>query len=196
MVRMSFFKDVHKGKRIWVCGTGPSLLDVDVTKLADDDVIIACNSAVKHFANPDYMLVVDKNIEKRDYYINQNAKEVILLNDQINIKPSNAREVFFQSSLWGDWGVYDYKHFPGNSTHRAVSFAFCMGARAIILAGCDATGIHPYAPEEDNLKQPFEEDIMLWNEMLRSNAKLRLYTISPFMKTFIPAKRFDQALML
>jgi hypothetical protein len=71
-----------------------------------------------------------------------------------------------------------------------------MGAQAIILAGCDATGHHPYDPHWDQFKQPFEEDIMLWKEMLRNNVHLPLWTISPHKKTFVPYISFDNALNL
>ena len=197
MVSMKFFRDRHKGKRIWVCGTGPSLLDVEVSRLTDNDVVIACNSARLHFGKPDYWLMVDGAMPECDYFDTADAdQDIILLNETLKPKRGKLLYVINQSSAWGDWGVYKDRHFPGNSTHRAVSFAYAMGAQAIILAGCDATGHHPYDPHWDQFKQPFEEDIMLWNEMLRSNPMLRLYTISPFKKTFIPAKTFDQALQL
>jgi hypothetical protein len=197
MVKMSYFKDAHKDKRIWVCGTGPSLLDVEINRLTDDDVVIACNSARLHFGKPDYWLMVDGRMPECDYFHTADENQnIIVLNDLLKPKSGKLLYVINQSSAWGDWGIYNDKHFPGNSTHRAVSFAYAMGARAIILAGCDATGHHPYDPYWDQFKQPFEEDIMLWNEMLRANPMLRLYTISPFGKTFIPAKTFDQALQL
>ena len=197
MVRMSYFKDAHKNKRIWVCGTGPSLLDVDVNSLTHDDVVIACNSARLHFGKPDYWLMVDGAMPECDYFNTADAdQDIILLNELLKPKNGKLFYVTNQSSAWGDWGIYKDRHFPGNSTHRAVSFAYAMGARAIILAGCDAVGHHPYDPYWDQFKQPFEQDIMLWNEMLRANPMLRIYTISPFGKTFIPNKTFDQALEL
>jgi hypothetical protein len=196
-VSMKFFRDRHAGKRIWVCGSGPSLLDVDVERLTDDDVVIACNSARLHFGVPHYWLMVDGGMPKCYYFDTADPDQVIILLNEL-LKPQNGKlfYVINQSSAWGDWGVYVNSHFPGNSTHRAVSFAFAMGARAIILAGCDATGHHPYDPYWDQFPQPFAEDIMLWNEMLRANPTLRLYTISPYKKTFILAKTFDQALQL
>ena len=196
-VSMKFFRDRHAGKRIWVCGSGPSLLDVDVERLTDDDVVIACNSALLHFGKCDYWLMIDGEMPKSEYFHKANPQQhIILLNNLLEPKNGIKYYVINQSALWKDWGVYANSHFPGNSTHRAVSFAFCMGARAVILAGCDACGHHPYEPHQDQFVQPFHEDIMLWNEMLRANPKLRLYTISPFKKTFIPAKTFDQALQL
>lgn len=197
MVSMKHYIDRHKDKRIWVCGTGPSLLDVDVARLTDDDIIIACNSAILHFGHPHYWLMVDGKMHELEYFDKaQPNQEIILLNDLLQPKNGICRYVLNQSSEWGDWGVYKNRHFPGNSTHRAVSFAYAMGARVIILAGCDATGGHPYDPEQDQYEQPFEEDIMLWNEMLRSNVHLRLWTISPFRKTFVPYITFDNALYL
>ena len=197
MVRMSYFKDAHNNKRIWVCGTGPSLLDVHVNSLTSDDVVIACNSARLHFGKPAYWLMVDGAMPECDYFDTADAdQDIILLNELLKPKNGKLFYVTNQSSAWGDWGIYKDRHFPGNSTHRAVSFAYAMGARAIILAGCDAVGHHPYDPYWDQFKQPFEQDIMLWNEMLYANPMLRIYTISPFGKTFIPNKTFDQALEL
>lgn len=194
MVSMKHFVDRHKDKRIWVCGTGPSLLFVDVDRLTEEDVIIACNSAVQHFPSAEYLLVVDRLVEEKEYWLYQQAKEVIILNPEIKVKPAKAHEIFHQSSEWGDWGIYKDRHFPGNSTHRAVSFAYCMGARKIIIAGCDCTGDHPYDPEEDKVEQPFPEDIMLWNEMYMHNPSLPIVTISPYRITMIPTITFEEAL--
>lgn len=180
---MRRFHDMHKGQRIWVCGTGPSLLLVDETRLHPNDIIIACNSAVMHFANADYMIWVDGEFGKADDCIEilanlRPTQKCINLNPLVRSPNRFTAEIFHQSQNWGDWKIRKTRHFPGNVTHRAVSFAFAMGAREVILAGCDCQGHHPYHPEADKLVQPFEEDLYLWQMMKETNPNLPIYSIS------------------
>ena len=44
-------KDIHKGKTILVCGSGGSLLDIDIKKLHPNIIVMCCNSATYHLRN-------------------------------------------------------------------------------------------------------------------------------------------------
>jgi len=171
-------RDRHKGAVIWVCGSGPSLLDVKLP-LPKNHVSIACNSAVLHFGKADYMLIVDGLVRERPYYKNMHPEQVVI-NLNALVKPVNRHfiNIFGKSNDWGDWSVTKQKHYPGNSTHRAVSFAYAMGASKIILAGCDCGGGHPYYKGDDDPKIDYDEDMMLWWSMVKHNPDLPLYTIT------------------
>jgi hypothetical protein len=171
-------RDWHKGAVIWVCGSGPSLLDVKLP-LPENHVSIACNSAVLHFGKADYMLLVDGLVRNSDYYKNMHPEQVVINLNEV-IKPVNRHfiNIFGKSSDWGDWSINKSTHFPGNSTQRAVSFAYAMGASKIVLAGCDLGGGHPYCPEDEDPKETYAEDSMFWRMMVKHNPDLPLYTIS------------------
>ena len=180
---MRRFIDMHKGARVWVCGTGPSLLFVDESRLKKNDVVIACNSAMLHFKRPDYVMWVDGGFAKGDAAKRMFAslrpdQKCINLNPVVPSPNRYTAEIFNASQEWGDWRVKKTTHFPGNVTHRAVSFAFAFGASKIILAGCDCRGNHPYHPEADIAVQPFGEDLMLWREMKKANPYLPIVSIS------------------
>ena len=179
---MKRFRDIHKGKRIWVCGSGPSLLDVIEKKLTGNDIILACNSAVLHFQKPHYFIWVDGGVRFTDYYkktLHSNQK-CINLNPVVPSPTMNTTEVFGQSSDWGYWKINDYAHFPGNIVQRAVSFAYAMGASQIVLAGCDCSYGYPYDPieSEKQKNQNYHEDLYLWKMMKESNPDLPIINIS------------------
>jgi hypothetical protein len=171
-------RDRHKGAVIWVCGSGPSLLDVKLP-LPKNHVSIACNSAVLHFGKADYMLLVDGLVRNSDYYKSMHPEQVVINLNEL-IKPVNRYfiNIFGKSSDWGDWSINKSTHFPGNSTQRAVSFAHAMGASKIILAGCDLGGGHPYCAEDEDPKETYAEDRWFWQVMVKTNPWLDLWTIS------------------
>lgn len=169
------FKNIHSGKRIWVCGTGPSLLKVNECDLVND-VIIACNSAMLHFNHPNYSIFVDAAVQKHNWFTKISKTQVCInLNEVIKRPNRKTVNIFGQSSEWGDWLIKE-THYPGNIPHRAVSFANIMGASEIILAGCDCKGGHPY--DKPVKKNNFANDIYLWQMMVENNPKLNIRSIS------------------
>lgn len=185
------FIDKHKGKRIWVCGSGPSLLKVQQDRLTDDDVVIACNSARLHFERPDYWLVIDASVMRRPYFDIHPKQQVINLNPLIRFKKGVVHYCYYSSANHDDWRLRKHLHFPGHSTQRAVSFAYTMGAAKIILAGCDCEGTHPYHPEDDAGNQ-FDDDLYYWRRVAEHN--LPIVTLSTNGKTPFPIVTFDQAI--
>ncbi len=189
---MRYFHDIHLGKRIWVCGGGPSLLKVEQDRLTENDIIIACNSARLHFGVPDYWLVIDGNVRYTTYLQTiDESQTVINLNPLIKFPRGKIINVFHSSADHMDFRASKNTHFPGHSTQRAVSFAYAMGASKIILAGCDCDGNHPYAPQDDE-GSLFNDDLIYWKKIARNN--LPIYTISQNGKTPFPIITFDEAI--
>jgi hypothetical protein len=188
---MRRFKDVHKGKRIWVCSSGPSLADVDESRLTSDDVVIACNSAITHFKNADYFIWVDGKVTKFDWFRDIKPDQRCINLNPLVPSPESCIEVFEQSHDWGNWMVDDTGHFPGNIPQRAVSFAYVMGARQIVLAGCDCKGGRVYQ-ESQVIEGEWDEDLYLWQMMKESNPGLPIVTISQDTPlTVFPSVRFN-----
>lgn len=186
--RLSFFRKRHEGKRIWVCASGPSVLDVDESKLTENDIIIACNSGIRHFRNANYFIWVDGLVRCCKWWQEaiETTQQCINLNETVT-GPKNCFDVFHQSHDWGNWAVDYSGHFPGNIPHRAVSFAYIMGASQIVLAGCDCGGGHPYQQKEDFIgpeveglenDNDFTGDIFLWDKMKEHNPHLPIVSIS------------------
>lgn len=136
---MERFKDKHKGKRIWVCGSGGSLLDVDPSRIPKQDIIIACNSATYHFETMNYAVFTDESVNYNNYYTNLNKKKckIILFNNHIDIIKRGTIVVQKQYDVW-EFTKTGNKVIGGRDViHCAVHLAWQMGAGQIILAGVD-----------------------------------------------------------
>ena len=135
---MQRFKDIHEGKRIWVCGSGPSLLKIIPDQIPIDDIVIACNVATKHFKKMDYACFTDESANFYDYHLNLVTKQckVILFNEKIKAIKS---ETFYIKKKHGD--KFDKNAndviYGTDIIHCAVNLAWMMGAKEIILAGVD-----------------------------------------------------------
>lgn len=136
---MERIRNKHKGKRIWVCGSGPSLLDVNPYKIPKEDIIICCNSSTYHFKKFHYAVFTDGAANYSNWYLNLKRKSctIILLNQEIpQIKKGTIRLTKdFQKWKFNEndteiIGGYDV-------VHCATHIAWLMGASEIILAGID-----------------------------------------------------------
>jgi uncharacterized Rossmann fold enzyme len=131
----------HKGKRIWVCGSGGSLLDIVPSKIPKDDIVICCNSSTYHFDRFNYAVFTDETANFSNWYLDLKKKrcKVILLNRGIKAIKQRTIRIDKDFSTWnfkeaeatnrviGGWDVI----------HCAVHLAFIMGAAEVILAGVD-----------------------------------------------------------
>ncbi len=136
---MERIKDKHKGKRIWVCGSGGSLLDVVPSKIPKDDIVIACNSATYHFPRFDYGVFTDGMANYSNWYLNLTKKKctIIILNKEIPVIKKGTIELEKDFNRW-NFRREDTKVIGGyDVVHCAVHIAWLMGASEIILAGVD-----------------------------------------------------------
>lgn len=136
---LQIFKNKHHGKRIWVCGTGGSLLDVNPKLIPDDDIIICCNSSTQHFKGSriDYACYTDGCNSFDKNYLECKAGSFILFNEEVQeIHPNTFRVEKKEDNfkfLPDDTKVI----FGYDVVHCAVHLAWIMGASKIILAGVD-----------------------------------------------------------
>jgi len=63
------FKNIHKGKRAIVCGSAPSLNDIDFNLINHDkNIIFACNQSVTHLSKCDYFCMTDCTVPKQAFF--------------------------------------------------------------------------------------------------------------------------------
>ena len=171
MSRNKTLKDVHKGKRCFIIGNGPSLKHHDLNKLTNEyvftvnymmksDCFKILNSNYHLFFDP---IVFDLNPEKED---DKEKLELIAKTNKTNpdmtyIIPYRRRTSFLK--LFPDHKfvfIYNYKTYTpllkkSSSLHRitpgfqnvivyAINTALYMGFKEIYLLGVDMTGFLEY----------------------------------------------------
>ena len=148
------FKDKHKGKRIFVAGAGPSLHDIDVEKLKDN-IVISVNSSLPKLDFCNYFVADDIGVKNWDYYVDLlPTLDCIsfLYYDKLEKHAGHLNQdkvVWFKHKWW--YSPSDKKYNPDGlvftkdepiigartTTGTAVHLAYIMGAKEIILLGCD-----------------------------------------------------------
>lgn len=138
---MQRFRDIHKGKRIWLFGSGPSLATLDVDRIPGEDIIVACNSAVAKAKKLDYACFTDGGVGCYDYYFdlkNRDCKVIIF--NEAEIKAIKEETYFIKKRDKGDWKfskqdtevIYGY-----DIVHPSMNFAYMLGGSELILCGVD-----------------------------------------------------------
>ena len=151
----------HKGKRAIVCGTGPSLNDIDFNLLSDDIIIFACNQSVTALDKCDYFCIADNAIIIMDFFEHgaEICNEVIVMgpfNNEEDLMSNNHNSK--QRNKFVELIKNKSKFFPRGSNlpfnktgpilkgppgedvvHITSHFAYLLGCREIILAGVDLT---------------------------------------------------------
>ncbi|MDM0041875.1 hypothetical protein QTI05_22735 [Variovorax sp. J22R193] len=127
---MTDFNDLflkHKGKRILVMGGGPSL-EVDLDEL-DFDIAISTNGHGVEFVKPDYVLAMDETNKRTSSPMGAYLRSVT---DAPIISPHGYAD--FQLVTWPQSPRFVL------SGMVATWAAFVMGAKVVLLAGCDGYG--------------------------------------------------------
>jgi len=204
------YRDKHLNKKVWICGSGPSLVMVDEKRIPKEDILIACNSATYHFKKIDYAIFSDEIANYSNWYLELKNKpcNIILCNSGINRIKKNTTYLDKDFTTW-KINKEDSKVIGGyDIIHCAVHIAYVMGASEIILCGVDLmynSGIkYPYsqelineAPEdlketlkngmgvvEDNFDGALGLSVGGWKLILENNKDLPIKTISE--KTNLP----------
>jgi len=143
---MERIKDKHKGKRIWVLGSGGSLLQFDQNKISKDDIIIACNSSNYNVTNPHYAAFTDGTANYSNWYLkykNKRKTTILIFNTEIQ---QISRNTLYIEKDFGRWkfNPNDTKVIGGYDViHCAIHCAHHMGASEIILVGVDLKHYSP-----------------------------------------------------
>lgn len=158
------FKDLHKGKRCFVLGNGPSLLSVDLSLLKDEITFTVndlfymkefekINTTYHLFADPAYFIKMDEIMDK----ITETVSPSIIFAEINGYKYIRQEELdskyhiaYFANGIEVDdldFMEIDMTYFlPYFCTvvQGAISIAMYMGCTEIYLLGCDCTGIMNY----------------------------------------------------
>jgi len=149
--RLAKLNNIHKDKRAFIIGTGPSLCLTDIDKLKDE-VTFGCNKIYLSFNEttwrPTYYSVIDRIVAQNNCdLINElklkkifsnvakpyfkNAKDVIWLNDLKSPTIQGERKFLFSKNAGK--GIY------GGFTviYTQLQLAFYMGIKEVYLLGID-----------------------------------------------------------
>lgn len=181
------FHNIHKGKKIVVCGCGQSL--IDFAKHKDNFITIGVNDVPQLF-DPTYIVVTDHpnrfNIERREF-----------------INESKAKHLFTCVGGWAHPRLVNFKlggkgsahldipdkvdHFL-NSPYTSINIAYKMGASNIAIVGVDFTDGHFYKQKDGphSLARMGYLDDLLWayghikDELAKRG--VGLFNLSPISK--------------
>lgn len=166
----------NENKKLYICGLGPSLQDVDLMKLDGDSFVV--NSFFKFGVRypsfvPTYYLWVDDDVEKKEEEQEnvrvamrqyQERGTIFIFNSKANhvalLKEFDINNIYFMSTFRGEFHPFkDYdmtKIMPvsGNVASFAVLLGILMGYKEIYLLGCDfssfTTPKHLHCYEDNN----------------------------------------------
>ena len=145
-------KDIHKGKRGFVIGNGPSLRVSDLDKLAND-VSIASNKIYLAFDDtiwrPDYLTIADPLVwDKVRESVREHFPRVLI--PSYLERDDSEREIYWKSKYMGiierfsgDLGRCAYS--GQTVTFENLQLAVHLGLNPIFIIGCD----HNYAGEKN-----------------------------------------------
>ena len=179
------FKDIHKGKRAIVCGSGPSLNDINFDLISsEDNIIFACNQSVTTLTN-----ILDNcgNPTQED-------KLAKMLKGKVHVLPRGVGDSV-QFKKWGPIirGPDGENDLHEDVVHLASHFAHITGCREIVLAGVDLTvnnGIYckptTYKKEVDwskvalvNENSVLDASFKTWVKVKRRNRNIKFLDASP-----------------
>lgn len=174
------FKNIHKGKRCFILGNGPSLSNVDFQSLSEE-YVFTVNSSIRmpgyELLKSNYHIWADLAFFNLRKDINMNPKG-ILSDLEILRKGGNKTECFvpivakgffkkYRTHLKMNYFSYKLKfdenfdkeinftqHIPEfkNVVQYAIILAVYMGFQEIYLLGCDSTAIRYWIDKERELK--------------------------------------------
>lgn len=62
------FRNIHKGKKAYVLGAGPSLSKYNMDKIIGDDIVFSCNLAILAVSKSNYFVFTDNSVPYYNYY--------------------------------------------------------------------------------------------------------------------------------
>lgn len=146
-ISLTFLRNKHKGQRVFIVATGPSLNKIDLDLLADE-ITFGCNKAWL-FTNswgwvPNYYfvaddLVISQNHERIEKYLSSNS--ILGLTERMNCNRINSIKIDCIASGVNNIGVSNDLRlgwYSGTTiTYRMLQAAIYMGFKEIVLIGLD-----------------------------------------------------------
>lgn len=161
------FKDMHKGKRIFIVATGPSLKVEQVNKIYQNNEISISMNRIYH--------IFDKTKWRPTYYVASDGQAIRTYEATQMDKPDFAdTEKFFSDNYVRFWNndlddsyhcfrqIQDMTHigftsdfskevYSGSSVvHACIQLAVYMGASEIYLLGCDFSFSNNFSSQNDH----------------------------------------------
>lgn len=148
-------KNKHLGERCFILGNGPSLKEVDLTKI-QNEILFAVNFFAKSYLfpqiYPSYYCVIDSAFAKAeniDYllYLAQSVDTNLLLEywaiEALKGADISKKKIYYSYSAlrqFGDFTCYDFTKMSTGSVNiicHCIKWALFMGFSEIYLLGCD-----------------------------------------------------------
>ena len=211
LTRPDFKKSIKKNQELidspkkdvcYICALGPSLKDVDLSRLNGDSIVVNRFYKIgKQYPlfKPTYYMMLDAQFGNEDNikdfneaissYSNGDTKFVlnVKLSSFSNRIPNFPQKPYYLAAYGGDMrGDKDYKVdgvFPAfqNVAGAAILFAITLGYKKIILLGCDfnsfATPIvyHCYENTSTKKLRPLSDELFFYSIAARQHDELRKY---------------------
>lgn len=150
-LRLRQLRNIHRGRRAWVMGNGPSLTRLDLSELKDE-ITFGVNGIWLLFDQlgwmPTYYVVEDSCVAEDD------AETINAIHGPIKIFPRDLKRVLKPDgkTLYVQFRRGRYRSFPrfsddisrivywgGTVTYMNLQLAHYMGCNPIYLIGCDMT---------------------------------------------------------
>ncbi len=144
MVKLSDFRDAHRGESVVVCGCGESLNELDAPERF---VTVGVNDVGRRFT-PRYLVVVNPRNQftgDRFKYVEGSQAEHVFTQLELGLKHEGV--VRFRLGSYGGTNLSnrDALDYTQNSPYVALCLAAHMGARRVGLIGVDFTDHHFFA---------------------------------------------------
>lgn len=192
-------KDIHKGKRGFVIGNGPSLKIEDLG-LLKNDITIASNKIYLAFEEtswrPSYYTIADQilwpKIKEKIYnynfndvhipsYLNSIPKK---LRSSIRVWNSESKNLKFSDK-------YDEKVYGGGSiTYENLQFAYHLGLNPIYILGCDHNYIENTNKTESVITTHQNYANHFHKDYRKSGEKVNSANVELMNKSYTTAKEF------
>lgn len=144
MRTIAYFRSVHEGAAIIVCGCGESLNELEQP---EKFITIGVNDVGRRF-HPNYLVVVNPRSQfSGDRFRYVESSEAQYLFTQLNLGLARENIVKFNLGTYGgtDLSNPNVLHYTQNSPYVAMCLAVHMGAARIGLIGVDFTDHHFFA---------------------------------------------------
>jgi hypothetical protein len=159
--KLSEIHGIHKGKKAFIIGAGPSLNDFDLSKInKETDIILAGNQSVTALKEIDYFCIADRVVPEMEFfkYGADISNKIIFCFDNYVSVPVIEEKYYNKSYFFVRktedpynlcFNVNDNMVIAGaDISHIASHLAYIMGCSSIILVGVDLNIVEYCKPTE------------------------------------------------
>ena len=170
--RLNRLKDIHKGHRAFIIGSGPSLRVSDLDRLKDE-ITFACNKIYLAYDQtdwrPTYYSVIDTMVAKNNFTEIEAIKETKLFNKCVYPTFQDSKDIIWINDLppvyENDRRIFKFSKDLSKGTYGGFTVlysilqaAFWMGIREVYILGLDYSFSTPQSTM--NEKSPIGETLL------------------------------------